>query len=331
MQWPGGYWIDFNLMIGMSSHWVTAYVAHCLNEAKPASPAILKAHSWLIETELSEGGWGFNRDVPPDADSIANVLLFFACSNRSASDKNLSLNIGNKLLSYQSAVDGGFATYLPRPTRSDKPESRFIYSGSGWCISHLSVTALAALALWTVDSVFYEQNLFAAASYIRQRQNELGFWEDHWWYGRTYGTYWATLFLHNMGESEALARAQGWLLESASRPAWGNGLGGNPSAFHTALALATLMINPNTTSIREAINAGIAWLLGNQLEDGSWPSVPILLTPIPEILNPHQSSHPSSKDAVADQHRQFTTATVLTCITRFRTLKLAQIESKTDR
>ena len=90
MQWPGGYWIDFNLMIGMSSHWVTAYVAHCLNEAKPASPAILKAHSWLIETELSEGGWGFNRDVPPDADSIANVLLFFARSNRSASDKNLS-------------------------------------------------------------------------------------------------------------------------------------------------------------------------------------------------------------------------------------------------
>jgi squalene cyclase len=324
MQWPGGFWIDFELFVGMSSQWVTAYVAHCLAEAKPASPAISLAREWLLKTELTEGGWGFNRDIPPDADSTANVLFLFSRYERERISADVLYKISHTLLAYQSSSDGGFATYLPRPHRPGKTPTPFIYSGSGWCISHLSVTALAALALSTVMDVRPAEDggsldlkrIQVAAEFVRKSQNPAGYWEDHWWYDLVYGTYWASRFLLHMGDDETPRRALDWVVGARIGAAWGNGLGGSPSAFHTALALATLMLRRTNPEVREIIENGVNWLLENQLADGSWPSVPILLTPIPEILDPRKSVDASCHQAVSDQNRQFTTATVLLALSQ---------------
>lgn len=321
MQWQGEFWIDFEWEVGLSSQWVTAYVAHCLARANPASGALPGARDYLLRTPHAAGGWGFNRRVPPDADSTANVLLFLSryCQD-SVNNETLS-QIADTLIPFQSASeDGGFVTYLWRHPRPEEDRPEYMYQGSGWCISHLSVTALAAVSLLTLGEEKYQDVLKAATDFVLTSQDPSGFWESYWWYDRVYGTYWACRLLLSMGYQVEPRRAAEWLLQlHQGEDGWGNGLGGEVSAFHTAQALGTLMLFENPPSSHKRVDRGIAWLLESQLPDGSWAPVPILLNPVPEVLVPWEDEHPTCHAPIIDQHRQFTTATVLMMLAEYRT------------
>ena len=99
------------------------------------------------------------------------------------------------------------------------------------------------------------------------------------------------------------------LLEQAQAGGgWGNGAGGAAAPFHTALALGTLLLDQNHR-YRAFIQAGIAWLLGEQQPDGGFAAVPMLRVPTPDMRAPWES--PTSYPVVPDTNRLFTTATVL--------------------
>jgi squalene cyclase len=318
-QWPGGYWIDFELEIGMSSQWVTAYIAHCLARADASSRSLSPALDWLLRTQHKEGGWGYNRDIPPDGDVTANVLLFLAEYGRSILGEEELFRVADTLLTYRSALDGGFITYLSRTKKLGGGKPKFFFEGSGWCISHLSVTALAAVSLYAVNPTKYAVVLEAAAGYIRQRQNPAGYWDDYWWLDRIYGTYWASRFLHMLGYQTDTSHAVDWLVSiNQGGNAWGNGLGDEVSPYHTAFAISTLMLLQDHPHLERLIQNGINWLLRNQRTDGSWISIPILLNPVPETHTPWQSTDASCCQAIADQYRLFTTATVLSALANFR-------------
>jgi len=333
-QWPGGFWIDFELYVGMSNQWVTAYVAHCLARAVPGSPALAEAIAYLLRTELPASGWGFNRHVPPDGDSTANAVYLLARYGRQSLESSDLLRFAQTLASFQSESDGGFVTYKPRPVSPEEEKPAFMYEGSGWTISHLSVAGLAAVALLAIDLSFpqalFQPHRQKAAEYTRRMQEPGGYWEDHWWADRVYGTYWAARFLASnspvadQNDAARLERAKDWLAQVVYPDgAWGDGYGGLGGAFYTALAVSTLLLEAgcgvrlaSESRFAPLARRGLECLLEMQDQDGGWPSVPMLLTPVPEVLVPWESQHPSSRQAVADQNRLFTTATALAALAR---------------
>ena len=318
-QWPGGFWIDFELAVGMSSQWVTAYVAHSLAQAGGSPQALTQARDWLIRTQFDDGGWGFNRHVPPDADSIANVLLFFSGFDRETLEKTSLEKIADFLNTFRSISDGGFKTYRSRPPRPGEEQAEFLYEESGWCISHLSVTALAAEALIRVSKTNYKAIIQAAADFMRAQQSGQGYWNCYWWHGPLYCTYRATRTLSMLGDQAPLQRAAKWLADTCQPDGgWGDNLGGNSAPFFTALAASTLMLITGNPNVQQLIQRGVSWLLDTQRTDGSWESVPMLLTPIPQVRVPWEETDPSCFAAVPDQNRLFTTATVLSALVAYR-------------
>ena len=318
-QWPGGFWIDFELAVGVSSQWVTAYVAQSLVQAIGSQQAIAQACDWLIRTQFEGGGWGFNRHVPPDADSIANVLLFFSKLKHEIPDETFLEKIADFLTTFQTTGDGGINTYRSRPPRPSEVQVEFLYEESGWCISHLSVTALAAEALFSVNKAKYKNTIQTAAEYIKKQQTAQGYWNCYWWYGPLYSTYRAARTLSLMDDGNNLQRAAHWVAETCqSDGGWGNHLGGNSTPFFTALAVSTLMLVHEKPIQQHLIQQGIAWLLDTQQSDGSWESVPMLLTPIPQVRVPWEEKDPSCFTAVPDQNRLFPTATVLSALVTYR-------------
>lgn len=317
-QWPGGFWIDFELAVGMSSQWITAYVAQNLNRFRDSRKALAKARDWLIHTQFNEGGWGFNRHVPPDADSIANVLLFLSGLEREKPGMTSLEKIADCLNTFQSSSDGGFKTYHPRPPRPDQERVDFLCEKSNWCISHLSVTALATEALINVSKANYKATVQAATDFIRAQQTRQGYWNCYWWYGPMYGTYRAARVLSLLGDKIILQQTAKWLADTCQEDGgWGDNLGGKSAPFFTALAVSTLILIQENTVFHQSVQRGVSWLLNEQRSDGSWESAPMLLTPIPQVRVPWEETDPSCTAAVADQNRLFTTATVLTTLTTF--------------
>lgn len=76
---PG--WHDFELPVGSADEWVTAYVLAALGrlQADSLSKAMRSrayaAAAWLAQVERPQGGWGYNRSCPVDADSTAWGVL----------------------------------------------------------------------------------------------------------------------------------------------------------------------------------------------------------------------------------------------------------------
>ena len=315
-QWPGGFWIDFELAVGMSSQWVTAYIAHSLALAGGSKETLTQSRDWLVRTQFNEGGWGFNRHVPPDADSIANVLLFF--SNFDRKDETFLNKAADFLKTFQTTSDGGFKTYRSRSLRPGETQVEFLYEDSGWCISHLSVTALAAEALIGVSKTNHDKVLQPAANFIRSQQTRQGYWNCYWWLDPMYGTYRAARTLSLLGDETGPRKAAKWLADSCRNDGgWGGHLNGNAAPFFTALAVSTLMLLHDERAFQPFIRRGVAWLLDTQRDDGSWDSVPVLLTPVPQVRVPWEETDPSCTAAVPDQNRLFTTATVLAALTSY--------------
>jgi hypothetical protein len=77
----GAYWRDFMLPVGSSDAWVTAYVLAKLAVGAQTNLAARRdligpSLDWLAGQQRTKiGGWGYNGDVPNDADSTAWAIL----------------------------------------------------------------------------------------------------------------------------------------------------------------------------------------------------------------------------------------------------------------
>ena len=312
-QLKNGRWLDFRYEKAISSHWVTAYVARSLIDAGGAEPACDKACTYLIANEMPGGGWAFSRANPADGDSTANVLDLLARARGKELREASIERVAKALLRFRDASSGGFHTY--RADQASTPSDPLLYAGSGWCNTHASVTAMAGCALYFADRERHGSLVEAGARFVALSQSDPGFWEDYWWDGRTYGTYCAAHLLSLAGSWERVARACTWLL-AVQQPCggWGNGMASGPTAFHTALAVSTLLLDPEHR-FGAATRRGVCWMLRAQLSDGSWPSAPILRMPRPDVQSPWddpQGGH--LLPVLTDHNRLFTTATALTAL-----------------
>lgn len=131
-----GLCLEFHqLRHGPSLAWTTACIGSTLAEFKIVPKMMLEA---ILSLRWDCGGWSYNQNSMPDADSTLRVLQFLA---KIGFDDQEIINQAEQFVISHQHADGGIATYLPEIlTNMGYPEG-------GWTVSHPCVTALAARVL----------------------------------------------------------------------------------------------------------------------------------------------------------------------------------------
>ncbi len=187
-----GRWEEYNLPVGVSDEWMTAFIALTLAEASPHEDMptpVLRAYEHLIKNRTRAAGFGYNRFVEPDADSTATVLLLEQAIGVSSAAPDFDFLEGL----VQS--DGGIATF---------------YRSDGWGKSHACVTPVAALALAQAG-----RKPSDLADYSASKRTADGGWPNYWWQGPFYATAaWLRLIARFPDVAEASPRLLTWPIET---------------------------------------------------------------------------------------------------------------------
>lgn len=302
-----GLWRDFRTLAGASSDWVTAFVAHALSVHDPEDPASHRAIDGLMTRQRRSGGWGYSAKVPADCDTTAWVLL--AIGSATWRRPSVSRRALDFVWAHRSR-GGGFSTYQEKSGIGAFIGSQPILPG--WMHEHACVSGVATQALFCAYGRG-DRRLNPSLEYLAAIQGAEGVWSSYWWTGHSYATYHAMKALRfgdRLNGADRAARA--WFVEN-QRPGGGWAAhSGAEEPFETAFATLALMFAP-LPDVLPAAKRGIAWLLANQLRDGSWASRPMLRIPPPRMKTPSHSD-PWRLDGLgggallADGGRTFTTA-----------------------
>lgn len=188
-QHPTGFWSDWELPVGSSSMWTTAYVGWRLLPCRDRiADALDHAADWLQTNEFAGGGWGYNENTGADADSTALGILFLHALGRPASSAAV-----RRLLTYKRD-DGGFGTY------------GLEQSFGGWTASHVEVTATAGLALRMIGVA--PESVERATEFVQRRRRADRLWNSYWWTSACYATEVATRLLGEEARQEACETLQ---------------------------------------------------------------------------------------------------------------------------
>ena len=298
-QGRDGLWRDFDTPAGEASLWPTGFIATALLSAAIARDALERAADALAASQNDDGGWGYNEDVPTDADSTAWTLLFLARMGCQEAARRRAISC---LARHQRAEDGGVATYSEAG-----PIRRFMGVGRwmpfwGWCRPHTEVTAVTGRALMACLPGGRGPATDSAWRFVRAQQNAAGDWSSYWWTSPHFTTAQAVEFATTRGESDVVQRAAEWAMRNQADAA--------SSAFATAMSLSILV---SADVDAGAVDRAVRDLVALQQADGGWPSQPIMRIPVPAETDPNREHRWrvvrfGGGIEVSDQHRLFTSA-----------------------
>ncbi|HEX8456050.1 MAG TPA: prenyltransferase/squalene oxidase repeat-containing protein [Pyrinomonadaceae bacterium] len=170
LQDDTGKWTDFQLPVGASDQWVTAYVGLALARAgkylrhRGALGAAEKSAAWLIRHQHYSAGWGYNGQTGADVDSTAVCLALL---------RELEIDVRSEdreFLRRHWHAEGGFSTY-------SEPNA--------WGRPHWDVTPLGYLALAEHEQRELREPFLRALQEHRLAGN---MWRSYWWRMPFYST-----------------------------------------------------------------------------------------------------------------------------------------------
>jgi len=162
-QFQNGLCLEFHqLRHGPSIAWTTACIGSTLAEFQAVPKETLEA---ILSLQWDCGGWSYNQNSVPDADSTLRVLQFLM--KVGFSDHTIVNKAEAFALSHQQA-DGGIATYRPEAV------AMMGYPEGGWTASHPCVTALAV-------HVIRDEQARAKANHYLVNRLEKGDARAYWW------------------------------------------------------------------------------------------------------------------------------------------------------
>ena len=278
-QGEDGAWVDWSLPPGPAPHWTTAHVGRCLTSVPPPrspelEPALRRAADWLSTHRLPGGAWGYNDTVEPDADTTALAVLFFSALGREAGQDPVAF------LRRAQRPDGGFSTFLPDGLTG------------AWGQSHAEITAIALLALRSVQGGIETVRAEKGLDWLRRHRREDGTWAAYWWTTPHLATGLALACLAAFGH-----RGDAGLDLPQTSP------GDSLQAAHL------LSMTPLASPQREVLTGQ---LLRAQNSDGSWTGRAALRIPPRDCAAPW--NEPDFSPVFADPHCLFTTATVVSAL-----------------
>lgn|SRR6185437_5427537 len=246
-----GFWRDYSLPPGASTGWTSACVAWslCNSSSSPEWSHAVERSRMAIHSHWRPGGWGYNFDGEPDADTTAWVLRLMAKLNDPCARD------AARYLEPFLSRSGGVRTF-------STPE-RF----GTWAHEHIDVVPTVGLAL--VESASDESLTARLRAWCLAKQRTGGGWHSFWWSTDSYAVAQNLEFLKSSGGIPAN------VVESCWR--WLFAQGAMRSSFEGAhLLLSAIFIG----AMEEANCLRLVGdLLASQLSDGSWPASPVLQVP----------------------------------------------------
>jgi squalene-hopene/tetraprenyl-beta-curcumene cyclase len=305
-QGRDGLWRDFDTPAGEASHWPSGFIGTAMPLSADTTEALERAADTLVETQHPDGGWGYNENVPTDADSTAWVLRLLTRLGRDGACRRAA----RCLIHHQSSRNGGVATYSEAdPIRRFTGVTRWVPFW-GWCAPQTEVTAAVALALASAEHGASPAQVRDAWRFVQSRQRRDGSWSSYWWTSSHYATLQAVELASAVGDVSAVHRAALWTIVHQRDSGGWHLTGDADSAFASALAVSILL---RADADAERVQRGLLRLLELQKADGSWATQPTLRIPLPPDRDPNGEGpwRPVRFGPgidVPDQHRTFTTA-----------------------
>jgi squalene-hopene/tetraprenyl-beta-curcumene cyclase len=268
--------------------------------------------------------------VPCDCDSTAWVLLALS----SASDfrfRPLPIERALQFLQqHQDRSSGGFSTYILAEEIQELIEAPSKEAIIGWLHPHCCVTSVAIQSLLVHGMPIEDRTIQNAAVYLLSQKSDIGIWNSYWWKGYSYSTYHAlrALSLCKFLSERERAKTIAYLLTVQLKDgSWNDSSGTKGEVFATAFTILALLLSPGRETLTSA-KRGIDWLIRHQLEDGSWPSFPILRIPPAKVTDPQlwkewRINQMGTGVVIADKGRIFTSAAALWALMQFYSMTLA--------
>lgn len=157
----------YQLRHGPSLAWTSACIGSTLAEFRTVPQGMLDA---LLSLQWDCGGWSYNQNTPPDADSTLRVLQFLA--KVGFGDESIIAKAEKFVITHQQ-TDGGIATYLPETAAMMK------YPEGGWTMSHPCVTALATRILRNKQA--RERSSHYIAGRLEKGDTRAYWWQTPWY------------------------------------------------------------------------------------------------------------------------------------------------------
>jgi squalene-hopene/tetraprenyl-beta-curcumene cyclase len=283
--------------------WDTSLSVIALTDAgvDPGHPALRRAADWLLAEEignrgdwtlrrpaLAASGWAFSfdNDIFPDCDDTSAVVTALG-RVRGAGDRDRAALAGARgrgadwLVGMQSR-NGGWASYDADNDSTIAGKLPFCDFGEATDPPSADVTAHVLEAL-AEELPAGHPTLRRGALWLLREQEEDGAWFGRWGANYVYGTSAAVIALVAVGlppGGRALTRALDWLGRHQNDDGgWGEDLRsyhderwrgrGVSTPSQTAWALMALHAAGHPAD-EDRVRRGIAWLVDNQREDGTW-------------------------------------------------------------
>jgi squalene-hopene/tetraprenyl-beta-curcumene cyclase len=279
--------------------WDTALAIVALADAgmEPSDPPMQTAVEWILQEEirvrgdwavhrprLQPGGWAFEfaNDNYPDIDDTAEVILALrrAQSDRSpeveaACSRGVAWTLGIR------SRDGGWGAFDADNDSALVASLPFCDFGEVTDPPSADVTA-HVLEMLACEPSMDQDAVEGAVEWLWRHQEPDGSWFGRWGVNYVYGTGAVVPALTAAGVAAAdprIRRAITWLEEHQNEDGgWGEDLRsyiddswhgrGESTASQTAWALLALVAAEEIDS--DATRRGVAWLVKNQTDDGTW-------------------------------------------------------------
>lgn len=258
----------------------------------------------------------YNENIISDGDSTTFKLGFM---NRMK--KEISFNEKEKWLAFMNK-DGGWVTYRDEKFLKNLLgfEAENMPVG-GWLTNKLCISASAAYVLSQFDGL--KDEYIASCSFLAKHLKSNIALSSYWWSSPVYATSFSIMTLSKHPNfREQIVRSVEWLKNQQQEEGyWKNEMLNVPSPFYTALALKSLLLF-DSKKYENCIKKGIAWIVQNQVTDGSWLTNRILRIPAPDVEDPLKVDRwklsSFGVNWVADDHnRVFTTSIVVNMLACF--------------
>ena len=283
-QWTqsdGGSWSDFQLPVGASDQWVTAYVAYALARAgkvgaqPDATTTAERAADWLAHQRTYAAGWGYNGITGPDSDSTAMAIALFDELGRPVAEPDRGF-----LRDHWRTAEG-IATY-------DGPHA--------WGEGHWDVTPWGYLGMTSQDQAAHRGQFLAA---LRSNMTGGGLWRSYWWRHPYYSTYVTLEVLERLGVAAPEPEAD----TSPALPPIDN-------PFDLACYVGILCLR---SSSDPRLDVHLRTLLNSQQRDGAWSGSANLRVTENTCYRPWDDPQGTYYE---DHQATVTTATVIRVLTR---------------
>ncbi|GAB4311908.1 MAG: squalene--hopene cyclase [Candidatus Bipolaricaulota bacterium] len=288
----------FRLQSCISPVWDTGLAMIALQDAGlPADhPALVRAGKWLLGEQIlvggdwqvacraRPGGWAFefDNDVYPDTDDTAVVLIALRRTSLPEEEKEFALRRGVEWLLGMQSRGGGWGAFDRNNTKAFLRQIPFADFGELLDPPSADVTGHIVELLGRLGYRPGFRRLDRALRYLWKEQEGDGSWYGRWGVNHLYGTGAVLPALAACGWDMAdprVRKAAGFLLSRQNDDGgWGEDIAsyhqterrgrGASAPSQTAWALLALLAAGEGRS--EAVQRGIAYLVGTQREDGTW-------------------------------------------------------------